>query len=138
MAKSAKVTGDLQVADNGTFSVTLSFTDADGIATSVPAGLAATYTASDATPGPSALTLASPGTSGDASTCAGSINQATIQALVAAAAAAGTAVVLPTGLTVSISATWTGVTTPVTGTAAPAIDVVAGPASTFVATETTP
>jgi hypothetical protein len=127
--KAAGVSGDLQVADNGTFTVSLTFQDADGVATTVPAGLSATYTASDATPGPSALTLTP---SADTSSCAGSINQTTIQALVAA----GTA--LPTGLTVSVSATWTGLASPVSVVATPPIDVVPGPASTFVAADTTP
>ena len=128
----AKATADLQVTDTGTFTVTLSFADADGVATAEPAGLTATYTASDATPGPSALTLVTPGASGDTSTAAGSINQATIQADVAA----GTP--LPTGLTVSVTASWTGLAAPLTVTAAPALDVVAGPASTFIAAATTP
>lgn len=127
--KAARATGDLQVADNGTFTVTLTFVDSDNVPTSVPAGLAATYTPSDATPGPSSLTLTP---SADTSSAAGSINQTTVQALVAA----GTP--LPTGLTVSVSATWTGLASPATVTAAPPIDVVAGPAGSFVAADTTP
>src|ERR1700677_1424237 len=43
--QSAKATADLQVADNGTFSLVLFFLDALGIQTTVPAGLSATYTA---------------------------------------------------------------------------------------------
>jgi hypothetical protein len=129
MANSKKATADLQVLDNGTFTVSLAFQDADGVSTATPAGLAATYTASDATPGPSALTLTP---SADTSSAAGSINQATI----AADVAAGTG--LPTGLTVSVTATWTGLAAPLTVTAAPPIDVVAGPASTFVAADSTP
>src|SRR5580704_1518 len=125
MAPSKKATADLQVLDNGTFTVTLGFVDADGVTTATPAGLSATYTASDATPGPSSLTLAP---SADTSSCAGSVNQTTIQALVAA----GTP--LPTGLTVSVSATWTGLASPLTVVANPPIDIVAGPAATFVAT----
>src|SRR5580692_4134817 len=82
MAKKAAGLGaDLQVADNGTFSVNLTFQDADGITVPTPAGLSASYVASDATPGPSALTLTP---SADTSSCAGSINQATIQAQQAA------------------------------------------------------
>jgi hypothetical protein len=127
--KTAGIAGDLQVADNGTFTVACTFIDADGVNTGVPAGLALTYTASDGTPGPSALTL-TPST--DTSSCAGSINQATI----AADVAAGTA--LPTGLTVTVAGTWTGLASPASVTAAPAIDVVAGPAGSFVAADTTP
>jgi hypothetical protein len=127
--KSVKAAGDLAVADNGTFTVALLFVDADGVPTAVPAGLAATYAASDATPGPSALTLAP---SADTSSAAGSITQATIQALVAAGSP------LPTGLTVSVSATWTGLSAPQNVVATPAIDVVAGPAGSFVAQDTTP
>lgn len=127
--KAVGVAGDLQVADNGTFTVTLSFKDADGFATGVPAGLSAAYAASDAAPGPSILTLTP---SADTSSCAGSINQTVAQGL----ATAGTP--LPTGLTVNVSATWTGQTTPVSVTAAPPIDVVPGPASTFVAADATP
>jgi hypothetical protein len=127
--KAAGASADLQVADNGTFSVTLSFQDSDGVTTPTPAGLSASYVASDATPGPSALTLVP---SADTSSCAGSINQATI----AADVAAGTP--LPTGLTVSVTATWTGLASPATVTAAPPIDVVAGPAATFVAADATP
>jgi hypothetical protein len=126
MATSKKATADLQVLDNGTFTVSLAFQDVDGITTSTPAGLAATYTASDATPGPSALILTP---SADTSSAAGSINQTTI----AADVAAGTP--LPTGLTISVTANWTGLAAPLTVTAAPAIDVVAGPASTFVAAD---
>ena len=134
-AGSLKATADLQVADNGTFTVALTFEDADGVPTVVPAGLSASYTASDATPGPSALTLTP---SADTSSCAGSINQTTIAALVAAAQAAGTTVVLPTGLTVSVTATWNGLASPLTVVAAPPVDVVAGTANTFVAADTTP
>lgn len=130
MAKKAvSAAGDLQVADNGTFTVNLGFTDADGISVPTPAGLSASYTASDATPGPSSLTLTP---SADTSSCAGSINQAAIQALVAAGQP------LPTGLTVSVTASWTGLAAPATMTAAPPIDVVAGPAGSFVASDTTP
>lgn len=127
--KAAGTSADLQVADNGTFTVSLTFQDADGINVPTPAGLSATYTASDANPGPSALVLTP---SSDGSSCAGSINQATIQALIAAGQP------LPTGLTVGVSATWTGVSNPVQETAEPPIDVVAGPASTFVAADATP
>lgn len=125
-AKTAKAGADLLVADNGTFTVTLKFKDDANVPTSTPAGLSATYTASDATPGPSALTLTP---SADTSSAAGTVNQTTIQALVAA----GTA--LPTGLTVAITATWTGLASPQTVTATPPIDIVAGPANTFVAEE---
>jgi hypothetical protein len=129
MAKSAKATADLQVADNGTFTVSLFFLDAAGVQTPVPAGLAATYTASDATPGPSALVLTP---SADTSSCAGSVNQTTVQA----DSAAGTP--LPTGLSVSVTATWTGLAAPLTVVASPLIDIVAGPANSFVATDSTP
>ena len=129
MAKKVSATADLQVADNGTFTVSLSFQDSDGVATAVPAGLSASYTASDATPGPSALSITP---SADTSSAAGSVVQSTIQALVAAGSA------LPTGLTVSVTATWSGLASPVTVVAAPPIDIVAGPAATFVATESTP
>jgi hypothetical protein len=128
----AGIAGDLQVLDNGTFTITLSFTDAAGLPTLTPTGLVVTYTASDATPGPSSLVLATPGPSGDQSTCAGSINQTTLQALVAAGQP------LPTGLTVSVTANWTGLASPLTANAAPALDVVGGPASTFVAKDSTP
>lgn len=124
-----KASADLQVADNGTFSVVLAFKDADGVTVPTPAGLSATYTASDATPGPSAVDLTP---SADTSSCGGAVDQTTIAALVAA----GTA--LPTGLTISITATWTGLASPLTVVADPAIDIVAGPANSFVATETTP
>lgn len=128
MGKALKVAGDLQVADNGTFEVTLRFVDSIGEPAAVPAGLSAVYTASDATPGPSALTLVP---SEDTSSAAGSVNQANLQAL-----PPGTA--LPSGLTVSITATWTGLASPLTAVAAPPIDVIAGPANSFVATESTP
>jgi hypothetical protein len=127
--KSAKASADLQVADNGTFTVTLGFVDADGIATPTPSGLSATYTASDATPGPSSLTLTP---SADTSSCAGAVNQTTIQALIAAGSP------LPTGLTVSVTATWTGLASPLTVSASPAIDIVAGPANSFVAVDSEP
>lgn len=129
MGKPVKAGADLQVADNGTFTVALLFVDSLGAPTATPAGLSATYTASDANPGPSALVLTP---SADTSSCAGSIDQTTIQADIAA----GTA--LPTGLTVSVSATWNGLSASQNVVATPAIDVVAGPASTFVATDSTP
>jgi hypothetical protein len=129
VANKLKATADLQVADNGTFTVTLTFKDADGANAVVPPGLSASYTGSDATPGPSALSFVP---SADTSSAAGSINQSTIQALIAAGQP------LPTGLTVNISATWTGLASPQNVVAAPPIDVVAGPASSFVAAETTP
>jgi uncharacterized protein YoxC len=123
----AKVAGDLAVADNGTFTGTLAFKDSLGETTAVPAGLVVTNTSSDSTPGPSIFNLVTPGPSGDQSTFAGSVNQTTVAALVAA----GTA--LPTALTISFSATWTGLAAPVTGTYAPNLDVVPGPAATAVA-----
>jgi hypothetical protein len=130
MAKATRtVAGDLQVADNGTFTVNNSFLDSDQVPTAAPAGLALTYTSSDSTPGPSVLTLTP---SADTSSCAGSINQAAVQALVAA----GTA--LPTGLTITVAGTWTGLATPASVVAAPPIDVVAGTAGSFVAAATTP
>lgn len=127
--KKLSAAGDLQVADNGTFTINLKFKDADGVSTSNPTGLSAQYVASDATPGPSALDLTP---SADGSSCAGAIDQAAVQTLVAA----GTP--LPEGLTVSITATWDGQTTPQTVVAAPPIDVVPGPANSFVAEESTP
>lgn len=123
---------DLQVNEaTGTFTVVLSFKDKNGFKAKVPAGLSASYVASDATPGPSLLVLAP---SADQSTAAGSIDQAAAQALLANG---GT---LPTGLTitVTVSAGLEGQTAPVTAVADPPIDVVAGPAATFVAAESTP
>ena len=129
MAKTAKATADLQVQDDGTFTVALFFLDSLGVQTATPAGLSATYTASDANPGPSSLNLTP---SSDTSSCAGSINQTTIQGIVAGGGA------LPTGLSVSVTATWTGRASPLTVVASPLIDVVAGPASSFVAQDSTP
>ena len=121
--------GDLQVADDGTFTVTLSFKDNDLVPTGVPPGLSATYTPSDATPGPSALVLAP---NADTSAAAGSVNQDVIKALVAAGSP------LPEGLTISVSATWTGLASPQTMVAAPPIDITPGAAGSFVATESEP
>lgn len=135
MANVAKATADLQVADNGTFTVNNTFQDEALVKTAVPPGLSLTYTASDAVPGPSVLTLTP---SADTSSCAGAINQATIQAQQAAAAAAGVPFVLPTGLTITVSGSWTGLAAPQTSVAKPPIDVVAGPAGSFVAEDATP
>jgi hypothetical protein len=132
MAKSVKVAGDLQVTDQSTFSVVLSFKDADGVPTAVPAGLTATYTPSDSTPGPSLLNITTPGSSGDQSTAAGTINQTTIAALVAA----GTP--LPQGLTITVVASWTGLASPQTVVAGPPIDLIPGPAASTAAIDTTP
>jgi hypothetical protein len=129
MADAKKATGDLSVADNGTFTGTLTFKDSLGAPTSTPAGLSTTFTPSDATPGPSSL-VCTP--NADQAGFAGTVNATTVQALIAA----GTA--LPTGLTVAFTATWTGLATPVSGTFSPAIDLVAGPANSVVATEATP
>lgn len=124
--KRLKATANLQIADDGTFNVNLQFQDSDGANASVPAGLSATYTPSDATPGPSVLDLTP---SADTSSAAGAIDQAAIKALIASGAP------LPTNLQVSIIATWTGLASPQTVVATPPIDVVAGLAQTFVAQE---
>ena len=93
--RAVRVAGDLQVGDDGTYTVTPTFYDGAGVpTTNVPSGVSLSYAGSDATPGPSALSV-SPNP--DPNTGAkGVINQATIQALVAAAIATGTPVVLPT------------------------------------------
>lgn len=132
MAKgAAKASADLQVADNGTFTVTLKFLDADGVPATTPVGLAASYAGSDSAPGPSVLTLAP---AADMASAAGSINQATVAALIAAG------LPLPTGVTVNISITagLAGQAAPVSIVAAPPIDVVAGPAVAAAGGVTTP
>lgn len=123
--KNLGASADLQVNDaTGTFNIVLSFQDADGVSTATPAGLSATYSASDATPGPSVLDLAP---SPDTASCAGAVDQANIKALISGGGA------LPTDITISITATWDGLASPLTVVADPAIDIVAGPAASFVA-----
>jgi hypothetical protein len=129
MGTPVKATADLVVADNGTFTVTNNFQDADLVKAAVPAGLALTYTPSDATPGPSILLLTP---SADTASCQGAINQDVVKAL----NTAGTP--LPTGVTVIVAGTWTGLAAPASIVANPAIDVGPGPANSFVPVVSTP
>lgn len=117
--KAAKIAGNLQVNDDGTFNVVLSFFDGDGAQLpqgTVPPGLAAVYTPSDSSPGPSVLDLTP---SADTSSAAGAVDQPAIKALITA----GTP--LPQGLTIGITGTWNGLATPFSIVAAPPLDIVA-------------
>src|ERR1700734_313743 len=127
--RALSATGDIVVNDDGTFTVNNTFKDGDGFNTANPAGLALTYTSSDATPGPSIFTLTP---SPDTSSCAGVVNQTTAQAI---AASGGT---LPTGLTIPVAGTWTGLPSPLSQVANLPLDVAPGTANTFVAAVSEP
>jgi hypothetical protein len=128
--KAAAAAADLVLDETtGTFTVTLSFEDVDDAKVPTPAGLSATYTDSTATPGPDYLTLTP---SADTSSCAGSVNQTVAKAQNDAG------VPLPTGVTISGTATWTGLASPVSFTASPALDLVAGAAGQVSASVSEP
>lgn len=131
MAKrAAKAGADLVVNEvTGTFTVTLTFEDADDAAVPTPAGLSASYAASDGAPGTSITTLTP---SADTSSCAGAVNQTVAKAL----NDAGTP--LPTGVQITGTVTWTGLATPISFTASPALDFVAGAAGQVVAVASEP
>jgi hypothetical protein len=128
--KAAKAGADLVVNEvTGTFTVTLTFEDADDASVPTPAGLSASYQSSDASPGPSIFNLTP---SADTSSCAGAVNQTQAKAL----NDAGTP--LPTGLIISGTVTWTGLASPIPFTASPALDVAAGAAGQVVAVASEP
>lgn len=127
MAGKVKASADITINDNGTGTINLSFLDADGIATTPPAGIGANVTygpASDAAPGPSSFTLTP---SADGLSCAVAVVQPPPQPL-------------HTGVTfsVTVSAGLAGQTAPQTVQSDPPLDVIPGPASTFVAAVTEP
>ena len=121
--KKAKATAgvDIQLADDGTATATLTFEDSEGVQLppGLPAGVATpTWAASDATPGPSALSLTP---SGDGTTCK-----------IAVTLPSPPPSPLPTGLTVSatVASGLVGQTSPQTETSQ-GIDVTAGAAGQF-------
>jgi hypothetical protein len=125
--KSATASADISINDNGTATITLNFLDADGVATSVPAGVTPTYgpasdAAADGTGSSFTLTPSADGLS-----CAVAVVQPPPQPL-------------HTGVTftVTVPSGLAGQTSPQSVQTDPPLDVVAGPANSFVAAVSEP
>lgn len=119
--KAKKATANIQVNDDGTFNIPLTFRDNDDAplpAGTVPAGLTTSVVPSDATPGPSVCQVTTNDTTGVE---AGAFDQAALKALVDAGSP------LPTGINFTITANWTGLAAPLTVTTDNSLDIVANP-----------
>ncbi len=125
--QSAKATADTTINDDGTGTINLTFLDKEGITTGAPAGIAPVFgPASDAAPdGTGSSFVLTP--SADGLSCAVAVVNPPPQPL-------------HTGVTfaVTISSGLAGQTDPITVQTDPPLDVVAGPASSFVAAVSEP
>ena len=113
---------DLQVLDSGAVLITADAVDADGVTTAWPAGVSApVVSASDSTPGPSSFNVGTP-----------------VQTATGFTVLAGVVQPPPTPLhtgvtfTLTVDSGFTGQTAPI-AVVTQAVDVVAGPATGFVA-----
>lgn len=120
---------DLQVLDNGSVVITVTAEDAAGVVTAWPSGAPApTVSETD----PSGFTgpffnFAAPVATATGFTLTGAVNQAALKGLAS----------LPTGITFSLSAAsgFAGQTAPIVVPVTPPVDIISGPAATFVASE---
>lgn len=127
---------DLQVNDNGTITITVKAVDADNVPTTWPtAAPAPTVTETDPSgfTGPFFTFAAAVATAdGKGFTLAGSVNQPAIQALGGGA--------LPVGINFGaiVASGFPNQTGPETEPVSPPVDIVAGPANSFVAAVSEP
>lgn len=120
-----KASADISINDNGTATIQLQFQDADGVNVPPPAGIQVQYgPASDENPGPSSFTLTP---SQDTLSCQVVVVQPPPQPL-------------HTGVTftVTVPSGLAGQTAPISVQTDPPLDVVPGPASSFVAAVSEP